>query len=172
METKNEDQKAILFAVELIPTKEEIREYIAHVFYKGYTLFGCAFSIAVILLGFWFDFLIIALVCSVVGLLNLQIAKYWKSRKAIEAFERLASTGYEGWRSVFYEDVFKSDNNTFCYEQIAKIVVGKLCLYIIIEKTLLVIIRKDAFTVGDYESFVAFLREKLKDNPAALWGLK
>ena len=33
-------------------------------------------------------------------------------------------------------------------------------------------IKKDAFTVGDYENFVAFLREKLQDNPKALRGLR
>jgi len=33
-------------------------------------------------------------------------------------------------------------------------------------------IKKGAFTKGDYESFVPFLREKLKDNPKALKGLR
>lgn len=37
---------------------------------------------------------------------------------------------------------------------------------------LLALILIDAFTVGDYETFVAFLREKLKDNPKALKGVK
>jgi len=35
-----------------------------------------------------------------------------------------------------------------------------------------VVLKKDAFTKGDYESFVEFLKEKLKDNPKALKGLR
>lgn len=174
MNNKNESRKVALFTNGFTPFKKEIKEYVNRIVFGKGTLFCWIFSIMAIVFGLLFGGLVLAIALAAIctAFLSLHITKHSKFKEAMKAFENLVSTGYEGWRSVFFDDMFESDNNTYYYEQISKVVKGKLCLHIIIEKKLLVMVKKDAFTKGDYESFVLFLREKLKDNPEALKGLR
>ena len=66
---------------------------------------------------------------------------------------------------MFFEDKITSINllneeKTFRYKSISKVVEGKICLHISLGKAFDFIIKKDAFTKGDYETFVTFFRGK------------
>jgi len=78
--------------------------------------------------------------------------------------------------AVFFANSVEYGDYTFRYNQISEIIEAKLCLYIMVEKSekdhALAVVKKDAFTKGDYEAFVSFLRERLEGNQKALKGLK
>jgi len=78
--------------------------------------------------------------------------------------------------AVFFADSVEYGDYTFRYNQISETIEAKLCLYIMVEKSekdhALAVVKKDAFTKGDYEAFVSFLRERLEGNQKALKGLK
>ena len=77
--------------------------------------------------------------------------------------------------AVFFDDTVEYGDYSFHYHQISKIIEAKLCLYIMVERNekdyALAIVRKDAFTKGEYETFVSFLRGRLAGNQKALHGL-
>jgi len=99
------------------------------------------------------------------------------SKKLLKQYALLASSDENtGSKTIFFTSHLESSmygrTNTFYYNQVSRVMVGKLGAYLLIEKSLYVMVKKDAFTKGDYESFIPFLKEKLKDNPKALRGLK
>ena len=169
MNTESRNIKGALFKNEFVPAKEEVKEYISHVFLKKTKIQCIVFSVAFLLWGLLYVGIPWALIPPLFFFLLVFVVQHLEIKKGMQA---LIENGKV--RRMFYnntEDTFELDNNTFCYNQISKIVEAKLCLYIFIGKKATAV-KKDAFTIGDYESFVAFLREKLKDNPQALRGLK
>ena len=88
------------------------------------------------------------------------------------------SIGEEGIRhkTQFFEDTFTlnalKDEHVFRYGQISKIVEMKLCFHIILEKTLIVVVKKDGFTKGDCKAFSVFLCERPEIKPKVIRGLK
>jgi len=175
MDLKDEGQEKVLFVNEFIPTQEIVGEYVIRIYLKVSRLLCYAFSAMFVLWallsgdGFWGA---MALIATTAFFITVYTMKYLETEKLMKAFGLVTSTEGGKLRTIFYDDTSRLANNTFRYEQISKIVDAKLGLYIIIEKAIAIIIKKDSFTVGDYESFVTFLREKLKDNPKALRGLK
>ena len=113
---------------------------------------------------------------AVIGILTPTSRANWDAKNLLKQYAVLSSGDKVGIKVVFNEFEFSSNvygrENTFNYAQISKVVSGKLGLYFHIEKSLYVMLKKDSFTVGDYDSFLVFLREKLKENPKALKTLK
>ena len=173
----------VQFEVVFTPDKALVREYISCVFRKGlkiffYTLFSVMFLFSLIaILGGEVSVNSIAMIgMSVLGLLMPMLRINLDSKALLKQYKTLSSNGTSGIKVNFYDDNFNSNvygrENTFKYNQISKVTCGKLGIYLTIEKSICVLIEKDAFTVSRYEFFMLFLREKLKDNPKALRSFK
>jgi len=171
------EKKEVLFEVIFMPTKEITKEFQNRLNLKAHTIFAYAFGVIVLLFGLWSGWLgstglfwvcvILAPVCPVV-------IEYRKQSEAKQILNLWAAgpVGTAGYKAEFFDEIFTHRDLSFRYDQISTFTKGNLCLYIQIKKTITIIAKKDSFTKGDYESFVSFLREKLKDNPKALRGLK
>jgi len=161
MDVNNEDKKNMLFVSDFFSTKKEITEFANRIVFRNIALACYTVSIVAILVGLWLGRinLIVGFVVAGAVLLNLQIVKYRVIKKA----HKTAVLKKDGdTQRVFCGDAFGLNGEMYGYGQISKIVVARLCMYIYIstEKYPVVMVKKDAFTVGDYESFVAFIEEK------------
>ena len=124
---------------------------------------------------------VFALSFGILGLLFAGILfvapKVIEAKKLQQLLKRSRLLSSEDDEFIKYETYFQNDSFEaggeirFQYDQISKIMVSTLYMFIMIEDTVHTAVKKDAFTIGDYESFVVFLKEKLKDNPVALLGL-
>jgi len=186
----NEDANQTLFCNTFTPTEEVYRDLSKHAVSRLYKMAHfLAGTVFIFFSGFLFlamiggvrdtKILIVAIGCVLVALHAYSSPKI----RAIRIFkhtikrEKLLNTGKEGdfpqILIAFKRDTFENANNvTLQYNQISKSTNSRHCIYLIVEETCCVMVKKDAFTKGDYESFVVFLKEKLKDNPKALRGLK
>ena len=93
----------------------------------------------------------------------------------IKQWPLIKSASNEKIKTIFFDDKLivnpSIENYTFRYNQVSRITDAKLCLYIMFDEAVVVMIKKDAFTKGDYDSLVSFLRERLIDNPKILKSL-
>ena len=173
------------FQNEFILEKNFLREFFRLTMSKGYSaicyiFFGAVliFSLIVLLNGGAQNIpMLLFLLCISIYGLSFPVSRVnLNAKNLLKQYAVLSSGGTAGIRVLFHNSEFNSNvygrENTFSYTQISKVVSGKLGLYFHIEKSLYVMLKKDAFTVGDYDSFVVFLREKLKDNPKALKRLR
>jgi len=104
----------------------------------------------------------------------LKIATYLRIKREWKLFQLRIPRGQDAftYQSAFYGDRFQTSRVTADYHQITKVLEGKTCLYLVVEKVLIFIVKKDAFIKGDFASLVSFLCEKTKDNPKAQKGLR
>lgn len=72
----------------------------------------------------------------------------------------------------FRDSEFEFSDIMVKYSQISKTSCSSAYMFIVVENAVTIIVKKDAFTKGDYDSFLIFMKDKLKDNPKALKGLK
>ena len=178
------DEKVFLFRNDFIPLKAFFVELCAQILNKTHRhlchiFFGILFMLAVLGLLSGVENPkqpVVVIVLSLVGFSFPTITSHLNAEKMLKQYAVLSSGDTVGIRVVFNEFEFSSNvygrESTFSYSQISRVISGKLGLYFHIEKSLYVMLKKDSFTVGDYDSFVVFLREKLKDNPKALKGLR
>ena len=142
------------------------------------------YSIMAVLLSLFFfyasvDGPLILLIAAIVFLpfstLPYIALKKWRklyTKKLIEQYKSRHSGELADYQTVFYNNRFERfPESTFQYNQISYVVATDVSLYLMIGNETTIIVKKDAFTIGDYESFVSFLKEKLKDNPKVLRGL-
>ena len=162
----------VLFVNDFIAEINVLREINNLILFRNYAIYCYALCCAVIAICLWYDLPMIAIVLVVVILVIKQTAKHLNLKKLIKQIQVGIAANPEARKTEFLANQFNGGGASFRYERITKIVEGNLCLYIIIGGVYAGMVKKDAFTVGDYESFVIFLREKLKDNPKALKGLK
>ena len=176
----DKDMQESLFENAYILTKEIAKDY-SRAFYGKHFIVNYIASPAFVLLGIlWLRNILVVIVWVCVPILNhiwvaLGARNMWAEWSSIQNVMEIE--GDLKKKIMFFEDKITSINplneeNTYKYKSISKVVEGKICLYISLGKALGVTIRKDAFTKGDYETFVTFLRERLKDNPKALKRLK
>ena len=170
METNNRDAKDILFFNEFPPTKKVVKEALNILALRKLTFFCYAFSVIIVLLGWLYNFRYIAMVVAWLVLIFWLSGKYSIISKAYQTL--VAEKDKGDTQRIFYDDTFDLGDKAYSYDEVLEVVSAKLCLYIFIDKKIAVTVKKDSFTKGNYEPFVAFLREKLKDNPKALRGLK
>ena len=167
------ESEEVLFENRFVPDKKALSEYYDRVVYR---------INMIVLLSLWivlvFASLILlewrlrTLIIIIIALIVVFIRKYVDVRNLLKHYELRISSGMYDGQIKFYENNFIVSKGTFSYNQISKIIVGKHCVFIIVEKALHIIVKKDAFIKGDYDSFVEFLKEKLKDNRKALRGIK
>jgi len=168
-ESKNNDT---IFINAFEPKRKEVFEYFNKVLFRNYYIF--CFSICVahmvisIAIGRWSDAIrLVVIVLAIVG-----VAGFVRFRQTEKLFEVQFSSGAIARIKSFNSAFIEIGEGRYEYSHVTKTVNGKKCLFLVVEKSLTIIIKKDAFTKGDYESFVEFLKEKLKDNPKALKGLR
>lgn len=189
-DTETENKDDVLLKNQFTPSEETYREYIKALMSRSYklryfflgTLFLLAslflLSVVIILEDRSASTIAATIVSFYLAILFYFTPKIQGARRLKESLKtaRLLSSGnpngFSDFEASFFNDNFITERFTFQYSQISKVVSSHNYMYLIIEATFGVIIKKDAFTVGDYETFVAFLREKLKDNPKAMKGLK
>ena len=187
---KKNDVENIMFENLFVPTEEFFWDFVQSLCKRNKAfciLFGVIFSIAALF------FIFLAILVPSVGTLFPAIVLTFTSIylffapsitkrkifKQVVKRDKLLNAENENSFSkhnvIFYYDEFgprSAGAAMFKYNQISEINISNIAIYIAIEKTFTAPIKKDAFTIGDYDSFVVFLREKLKDNPKALKGLK
>ena len=162
----------VLFELNFIPKKEDLQEFNSRILFRNYEFFCYALALIMTVVYAFYSTLGLALTFMVIAIVIVNIAKSLRLKQLVKQFQMIAKTNPKIQWKVFYADKFETYNGIFGYEQISKIIVADLCQYIIIENVATVMLKKDAFTIGDYDSFIVFLREKLKDNPKALKGLR
>jgi len=111
------------------------------------------------------------LMIAVLLLVLLFVRKRKEAKRTLKVFTLLKSPNGVAQKR-FYDGWFALDHNLFPYDQISGLAEGKRCFYIVVGKAVTLIIQKDAFTIGDYETFVVFLSERLGDKPKLLKRLQ
>lgn len=120
--------------------------------------------------------LAIIIILLIPGVVCILLSAVFIIRVYVDA--KLTSTRLSGntVETIFFNDYFTYNTSilsaTSSYDDISRLITAKIGLYITVGANIHVLIKKDSFTVGDYESFVLFMREKLKNNPRVLKGLK
>jgi len=96
----------------------------------------------------------------------VQIRKYRAAKQLLKEFEIIASAKIKkedtDYKTVFYSDTFQVNALEFSYSRISKVLTGKLCVYLVIEKTVTVIVKKEAFTRGECKNFLPFILKRTK----------
>ena len=182
------EQQEPLFENAFTATEEVYRDYaklsVSRAYKNIHVLVGAIFTLFFVFLifarshGFQNDMIplliVVAPLCAIHAFLSPKIKATKLFKHALKR-ENVLHAGKENsfsWHEAkFYKDVIMVGDVKFKYSQISKILTSNSCLYILIQETFVITIKKDAFTVGDYESFIVFLKEKLTDNPVALLGL-
>jgi len=169
---QNKDTVKSIFVNEFSPSLKELSEYNSRILFRPYSIMCYALCSIMALIylqsGAWFW----ALALIIFAFCIERTARYLRLKQLLKQSRVETSANLGNQKKTFNVNNFEIGNGTFRYEQISKIISANMCLFIVIEKSVTVMVKKDAFTIGDYESFVAFLREKLQDNPQALRGLK
>ena len=186
LQAKSEQQK-IIFENVFIPTVETYREHVhctissatiitSYIFGALCTLLAMVFTWAHLRGDMGSGILIIVTIFFFLAVFFFLAATGRKrTLKSKLKYARILNSGKEGefavYENYFYNDQFTiSQGMSYQYGQISKLLVSKDYLFIDIEETLHTAVKKDSFTVGDYESFVVFLREKFKEmDKAHLW---
>jgi len=158
-----ESSENTLFENQFKPEKKEMLEYCNRIIYRSIWVYHYLFCIAFSSFMIWLEIHFLGiLVFNAAVFAIAHIRNHITVKKMMKRHELQASSEQN---IKFFEDNFKiSTGVLFQYSQISNIVIGKLCIYIIIEKSLNIMVKKDAFNKGDCDSFLAFLREKQKDN--------
>jgi len=174
------------FEVVFTPTKALAKEFaklsnkvtkiIFRVFFSVYLFFISLAILGAVLSGNLGHSILIQASVALIGFFMPTLVILRDSRNILKQYTLLGATGCPEIKINFFSENINSNlcgrESNFKYSQITKTITGKIVLYLSIEKTLYVLIKKDSFTKGDYDSFLIFMREKLKDNPKALRGLK
>ena len=158
----NTEQSNAVFQVEATESKKAIQEYIDVIQLKRNYIIDLFLAIIVTVYAIIVQEPLVAIIVVTGLIVFLFLSRYYQFRNTM----KLVSLTKEVVPKQFYDDNFMASGNSYQYDQITKIVVGKLCLFLIVGKLLTVMIKKDdAFTIGDYASFIDFLIEKLHDKP-------
>ena len=188
LQAKSEQQKETMFENVFIPVEDTYRDYMDCKIPKSQKIISCIFGGFSVLISV---FAIIAYVRGDMGAGVIAVATTFLLFAALSLIgtfsvkrqdlerkikeERLRNSGKEGdfacIKTNFIEESFRTtDGAIYQYDQISKLLVSRDYLFIIIEEMISTAIKKNAFTLGDYESFVVFLREKFKEmDKAHLW---
>ena len=169
---KTQDPADILFVTDFIPTTDDIREQIDCVVFKNYRRFCYSLCIATMLFCLLLNRIIAAGILFIFFFLIIRFFHRQLLKLLIRRLQLAISSGTNVKKHVFYSNQFEIGSGTFRYNQITKVIPADFCLYIILQKVSVVMVKKDAFTTGTYDDFVVFLRDKLHDNPKALKGLR
>ena len=160
------------FINEFVPQEEEVAEYFRRITLKNYYIASftiCAsYTLISVAFGYWIYAVIVTIIMAIITSIT-SIARFRQTYKTIKVQYSISP---DAPISAFHTDCIKTGGATLAYSQVTKVAITKSCIFLVIEKALTVMLKKDAFTKGDYESFVEFLKEKLKDNPKALKGLR
>ena len=158
------EQNNMLFQIEAIKSKEAIREFIDLLHFKRAYISYLAMAIFTIVYSITQQSPIIAVIIIAFLIPALLVGRHIQTKKAMKA----VCLTRKDIPKEFYEETFTANGGTYQYEQITKIVAGKVCLYLVVGKIFTVMVNRDAFIIGDYESFLDFLMGKLENNPKAV----
>ena len=181
MEEKNlntEQDTEVLFEVETIPSRESNREFVDLFYmrrmYFGYTTVCLLFFIADIAANIAWSESNTFMPSVVITPIMLTLMLMTRHRR-IRAFEKnmdLLAAAKPPEAKKLYGDEFVVSGYTFRYEQVSKVVVGKVATYLVGKGLFIVALSKSEFTTGTYSEFLTFLSEKFEDNPKLVRALK
>jgi large-conductance mechanosensitive channel len=160
------------FINEFVPQEKEVAEYFRRITLKNYCIASFAICASYVLISVAFGYWIYAVIVTIIMAIITSITSIARFRQTYRIIQVQYSISLDDPISSFHADYIKTGGATLAYSQVTKVVITKSCIFLIIEKALTVMLKKDAFTKGDYEAFIEFLKEKLKDNPKALKGLR
>ena len=175
----------IIFENEFDAAKKEIaREYVVSFWFKNRkTYFRILVATLLVFILGWMNILLqgplldcmpLLVGVSTSAIVWLTIVKNSQQKvffKHLEIVKNARVDGNGDHKLIFRSENFFANELCFEYSQISRIVVGEMCIYLLIEKVATVIVKKDAFTKGEYKEFVSFLKGQLKNKPRALKSL-
>jgi hypothetical protein len=177
------NNKEHLFENTFLPDKIFLAEVCKHSYPVGFKVFCfTCFPLLIlwVLIAVLFEYdidtyIILIFLVSIFGLFCPTIRIHYDTAQLMKRFNTVETKAEKTFITKFYEEslchALHEAIHVIEYKQITNIISSKNGLYIVIKKKI-VPIKKDAFTKGDYESFVVFMKEKLKGNRRALRGLK
>ena len=168
-----EQDKEALFEVETTASREGVCEWfdkIEFTWWKEILPTFVLFILSVINFLLWqgaFGFIVTAIVSPVMIALFIARRKRFV-RKTMDYVKSIGDNEPHDPK-FFYNETFRYNGDyEHGYEDVNRIIVGKISLYLMNKDLFFVALSKSAFTTGTYPEFVAFLSEKLADNPKAV----
>ena len=172
-----EDQK-VLYENTFTPSREDIREYVVHLFPKRsllifFTVFG---SLALLFFLWWQLSLagiiagqlthIFAAIILVVAVMHIDRGM---KRAAVNRLEQKYINKQMGGqvseiRTLFFEDRVESNGQTYSYLDFSQVLYGEECAYLVTRDNQMVMVKDSAgaFSEGDHTSLWNFLNDKCK----------
>jgi len=171
MKMNTEQKQGTLFEVAITRTKESMNEMVDLIYLKRmyrWYIISCAsillFSIGAKAARYGSLGLVVSSIVIPIMIVCTLVTRHRTIKSIIKNTQTLDyAKAPEPKR--FYADSLIIDDYKFTYDQIKNIIIGKVSIYLLGENVFSVGFRKDAFTIGDYASFIDFLIEKLHDKP-------
>lgn len=170
---ESERHETVLFENKFTPTEGDFREYFnAQTLSKLIIIVWCALGLSFAInlaetfrpgwMSFTWDFDRPFLIIMPTVIVATMIAR-WSGQKQMRKQANLISMLHLS----FYDDGFQMSNlpgTLLPYEKISKVIDSDHFVFIIIDKAVGALVKKDAFVAGDYASFMVFLNQKMNQR--------